>query len=235
MTTTTNNEHVQAPLPFATGPVVLTYCPAPANADALAVLHNWLDDWRSGQNRSPLIAVRASAGCGKTRLAHKVMAELGGVVVAPNNDDGSVAIPKEGPFAVDNADRATGHALISVYNAASSSGRPCLLTGTAPRDRWGIGPGGELPDLKTRLRSFAVLELESPDEATLALVLKRTLDEAGIKVADKVVADVAAQLKRRYSAVELIATAAVRRAMDGSMSAKALLQSVMRDNPGAIL
>lgn len=140
---------------------------APSNEEALA----WLArpaDWPSGR-----LVLWGEEGCGKTHLLHAWAARNGGKVWSVPLLRGLPEAPGHG-LALDDAD-AVGDppALLHLLNAAAEARRPVLLAARVPPAQW----APILPDLESRLRAAASVEVRPPDEALLRALLGRLLSD----------------------------------------------------------
>ncbi len=154
----------QLPLPLAHRPefTAAGFLEAPSNAAALA----WLArsaEWPGGR-----LALWGEAGCGKTHLLHVWARRVGArFSLLPN------AEPPAGPIAIDDADAAASdeRRLLHLLNAAAEARQPVLLAARTPPARWPVA----LPDLESRLRATAAVEIAAADDALLADLLERLL------------------------------------------------------------
>ena len=154
----------QLPLPLAHRPefTAASFIEAPSNAAALA----WLAPgaaWPNGR-----LAVWGEAGCGKTHLLHIWARRVGARFVLLPDD-----APPAGPLAIDDADAVASdeRRLLHLLNTAAEAGRPVLLAARTPPARWPVA----LPDLASRLRATAAVEIAPADDTLLADLLKRLL------------------------------------------------------------
>ena len=145
------------------------FLPAPANADALAVL-DAPQDWPQGR-----MLLIGPEGSGKTHMAAFWAAENGArriTAAALRPEAADLLAAEGGALVVEDADRAgraagAEQALFHLWNLCGA--RDCLLlltARTAPRD-WGL----VLPDLRSRMDAMPQVRLGPPDEALMAAVL----------------------------------------------------------------
>ncbi|WCR09272.1 chromosomal replication initiator DnaA [Paracoccus stylophorae] len=145
------------------------FLPAPANADALAVL-DAPQDWPQGR-----MLLIGPEGSGKTHMAAFWAAENGArriTAAALRPEAADLLAAESGALVVEDADRAgraalAEQALFHLWNLCGA--RDCLLlltARTAPRD-WGL----VLPDLRSRMDAMPQVRLGPPDEALMAAVL----------------------------------------------------------------
>ncbi len=154
----------QLALPLAHRPefTAASFIEAPSNAAALA----WLDrsaEWPGGR-----LALWGEAGCGKTHLLH-IWARRVGARFSLLQDAG----PPAGPIAIDDADAvaADERPLLHLLNAAAEAGQSVLLAARTPPARWPVA----LPDLASRLRATAAVEIAPADDTLLADLMGRLL------------------------------------------------------------
>ncbi len=186
----------QLPLPFVHRPLygAADFLPAPSNATALA----WLTrtaDWP--QHR---LALWGAAGSGKTHLLSLWAARLGAVVLAGPVLPRDPAAPSRA-LAIDDADAAAERPLLHLLNAAAEARMPVLLTGRTPPARWPV----QLPDLVSRLRAVAAVELRPAEDSLLRALLARLLAERQIAVPESVQDWLLARLPRTPAAMREVA------------------------------
>ena len=110
---------------------------------------------------------------------------------------GLVSAWPAGALAVDDADLAGDAALLHLLNAAAEAGQPVLLAARTPPGRWDTA----LPDLRSRLRAMAAVELPPGDDEFLRTLLVRLLSDRQLAVADSVQDWLLARLPRTPGAV----------------------------------
>lgn len=134
--------------------------------------------------------------CGKSKLASHI-AQLGQAIM------------------VDDADELDDEALFHMWNNAREAGKAPLLVARTPPGEWGV----TLPDLKSRLGSAMLAEIEEPDEAFFGALIRYHLGLLGGSIADEALDYALPRLPRTHAmahqfAVEANALAlAERRAM----------------------
>lgn len=182
----------QLPLPFTHTPhlTAADFLPAPSNAAALAWLARTAD-WPQGR-----LALWGQEGSGKTHLLHLWAARSGAMLLAGPALPRTPAAPVQ-PLAIDDADAAAEHPLLHLLNAAAEARQPVLLAGRAPPARWPVA----LPDLASRLRAAAAVEIGPAEDSLLRALLARLLAERQIMVPDAVQAWLLARLPRTPAAV----------------------------------
>ncbi|MDA8249733.1 MAG: chromosomal replication initiator DnaA, partial [Rhodospirillales bacterium] len=160
----------QLALPFSHAPLyAVDFLQMPSNAAALA----WLArpaDWP--QRR---LALWGEGGCGKTHLLHLWAGREAAALLAGPALPRREAAPAQ-PLAIDDADAAPERALLHLLNAAAESGLAVLLAGRTPPARWPVA----LPDLASRLRATAAVEIRPAEDELLRALLARLLAERQI-------------------------------------------------------
>lgn len=138
------------------------FCPAPSNAAA----REWLarpEAWSNGR-----LVLWGEAGRGKTHLLH-VWADTHAAQVVEATSLRGIIRPR-GPVAIDDADLATEPtALLHLLNAAMEESTPVLLAARRPPARMAY----QLPDLTSRLRASASVEIRAPEDDLLDALLTR--------------------------------------------------------------
>jgi len=137
-----------------------------ANASA-----RWaLAGWRAWPGR--VLVLYGPAGTGKTHLTHMWAREAGGLVFSGADLAKKLeSLPDGQAIAIEDADRlADRAALFHLMNRAQRENIPALLliARDAPA-RWQT----DIPDLQSRLKAVSTAELQEPDDALLARLLKK--------------------------------------------------------------
>lgn len=181
---------------------------APSNALAVQML-GATADWPGGR----LILV-GPEGAGKTHLAHVWASETGaGLVAGPSLDGREIDRLATGALALDDADGLAGDAakeaaLFHLLNFMET-GRPLLMTASAPPRDWGV----TLPDLISRLQAASVVHLGAPDDALLSAVLVKLFSDRQVAVASNLIPYLVSRMPRRISAARRLVQALDARAL----------------------
>jgi chromosomal replication initiation ATPase DnaA len=178
----------------------------PSNAEAVDAIDRW-PDWDA-----PFLLLVGRKGAGKTHLLN-AWAERAGALLMPvgalSGLDLANALP---PVAVDDADDASRDeaGLFHLLNAAKAGGASVLLAASRPPSAWNV----RLPDLLSRLRLAAAVELKAPDDALLAGVVAKLFADRQVEVDPGVVQFVARRIERSLGAAAAAVDALDRAAME---------------------
>ena len=193
MTTTPHRQLVfDLALPPALGRA--DFLPAPANADALAMLARSAD-WPQGR-----LLLIGPEGAGKSHLAAIWAAEAGAIpcqASALRVAAVDALVPEEAALVIEDADCAAGlpeaeAALFHLANLAHARGARLLLTARAPVRDWGLA----LPDLGSRMQAVTAVTLGRPDEALLEAVLVKLFADRQLAPAPGVLAALVRRMDR---------------------------------------
>lgn len=171
----------------------------------------WLTAWPQGW-QAPGLGLIGSEGCGKTTLlkwwAHYTDARrLEESVLFSDQLDTEVAASPV--WSVDDLDHWLGDgrveaALFHWYNLLKASGGTFLFTAEQAPKQWEF----VLPDLASRLRMLPVVTVAEPDEAMLAPLIAKWLDERQLhmsaSVMDYVLSHAPRDTKRLHRLIELL-------------------------------
>ncbi len=194
-----------------------------ANAEAATLIGAWRR-WPGGR-----LALCGPEGSGKTHLAHVFAAEAGAAVVAAGalDEAGAPALVARGAVAVEDVDRmgqGSETALFHLMNLAAAEGAALLLTGREPPARWPVA----LPDLRSRLQALTPARLMAPDDALLAAVVAKALQDRALRFEPALPAYVAKRIERSFAAAQAAVAAldaaslALRRPITRKLAAQVL-------------
>lgn len=160
-----------------------------ANADAVALVDRW-PEWPA-----PVVVLAGPAGSGKSHLA-SIWRERSGAASFPRDDLGAAALEAaaRGPVLVDDADGPgldeTG--LFHLVNAVRAAGTQLLLTARRFPATWNV----RLPDLASRLKAAATVEIHEPDDLLLAGVITKLFADRQVEVEPHVVQFLVRRIER---------------------------------------
>ena len=184
------------------------FLPAPCNEAAMGWIERW-PDWPAFA-----LALSGPAASGKSHLAH-IFAEKSGSVVAPADvltPDNIPDIADGRGVVVEDADRGVDEtALFHLYNLQKEQGKPLLLTGREPPNRWRV----KLPDLRSRLATLPVAEIGSPDDMLLEALLVKLFSDRQLRIGPDVVTYVLPRIDRSFAAVRELVDKLDKAALEG--------------------
>lgn len=171
----------------------------PSNSEAVSLVDRW-PDWPS-----PVAVLAGPAGSGKSHLA-AIWREASAATLVSVGAAGPEAVEAagRGPVLIDDIDSRpldeTG--LFHLINAVRQHGTFLLMTSR----RFPLAWGAELPDLVSRLRAAATIEIHEPDDALLAAVTTKLFADRQIEVEPHVVQFLVRRIERSLSsAIEVVA------------------------------
>ena len=166
-----------------------------ANRPAVALVDSW-PDWPASA-----VVLAGPAGSGKSHLA-AIWAEQADAIAIDTSDSRSWArslercLERRGPALVDDADlRLDEQALFHLMNAVRASGAHLLLTSRRFPSAWGV----RLPDLASRLKAAATVEIAEPDDHLLAAVITKLFSDRQVDVEPHVVQFLVRRIERSLS------------------------------------
>lgn len=173
--------------------------PSVSIAPALHLIDNY-PDWPSA-----VVVLVGPAGSGKTHLSRAWQDMTAAVSPQPGHlAAAALDLAERGPVLIDDADATpideTG--LFHLINAVRSSGTHLLMTANTSPASWPI----TLPDLASRLKAAAVVEVGAPDDMLLEGVLTKLFADRQVEVDPSVVQYLVKRMERSLeSAGRLVA------------------------------
>nr|MBA3447129.1 hypothetical protein [Pseudaminobacter sp.] len=163
-----------------------------ANREAVSLIDRW-PDWPSS-----IVVLAGPAGSGKSHLA-SIWRELSGAVaLEPESIERHASRIDAGhPVLIDDADSSAldQQGLFHLVNAARGAGTNVLLTAQRFPAAWGV----ELPDLASRLKAAAAVEIHEPDDLLLAGVITKLFADRQVEVDANVVQFLVRRIERSLS------------------------------------
>ena len=163
-----------------------------ANRQAVALIDRW-PDWPA-----TVVVLAGPAGSGKSHLASIWREMSGAASLEPGDIEGHAAEAEQGrPALIDDADSGglDEQGLFHLINAAQGAGANILLTARRFPAAWGI----TLPDLASRLKAAATIEIHEPDDLLLAGVITKLFADRQIEVDANVVQFLVRRIERSLS------------------------------------
>ncbi|WP_042084346.1 HdaA/DnaA family protein [Iodidimonas nitroreducens] len=178
---------------------------APSNAAAVAMIDHW-PDWSSHA-----LAVIGPPASGKSHLAAVWQQKSGADRVAPENIGARsrLMIKPHPAVIVEDADKALAEGRLDpvdffhLYNWIRERQGHLLISGRLPPARWGV----RLNDLRSRLIATPVAAIEAPDDALLAALMVKRLNDRQLRTDPKVLDYVLPRIERSFDGVEQIVAA----------------------------
>ncbi|MCB9993953.1 MAG: hypothetical protein H6873_09890 [Hyphomicrobiaceae bacterium] len=153
---------------------------------------------------SPLCLIEGPAKSGKTHLAHIFANLSGALLIEPATGPLSKRLAElldedKRPVVIDDFDQfeSAESELFHLINASMRSGRPVLMTASAPIDRWTF----LTDDLKSRARLATRFVLGEPDDAELTQIFVKLLADRQLSVDLSVVSYLLARMERSVAEV----------------------------------
>lgn len=158
------------------------------NSQAVALVDHW-PDWPS-----PVVVLAGPAGSGKTHLAAIWQAHAGAVAVDAGRIGGCIAELGARPALIDDVDAGPvdEEGLFHLINAVRGAHSTLLLTARRFPAAWGV----RLPDLASRLKAAATVEIHEPDDLLLAGVITKLFADRQIEVEPHVVQYLVRRIER---------------------------------------
>lgn len=162
-----------------------------ANRQAVALIDVW-PEWPA-----PVVVLAGPAGSGKSHLA-AIWASMAGAtaIEAASIREAVADADLTGPYLIDDADVALDeNGLFHLINTARGAGTQILLTSRRFPSAWGV----MLPDLASRLKTAATIEISEPDDHLLAAVITKLFADRQVEVEPHVVQFLVRRIERSLS------------------------------------
>lgn len=165
---------------------------SPANRQALDFMDQW-PEWPS-----PLALLAGPSGAGKSHIA-AIWQEVSGAQSVPANRIAQAVAKFDDvpPVLIDDADAADldEAGLFHLINTARATGSTILLTARRFPAAWGV----KLPDLASRLKTAAIIEIQEPDDLLLAGVMTKLFADRQVEVDQQVIQFIVRRIERSLS------------------------------------
>ena len=168
-------------------------------------------------NRYPALVIFGPPASGKTHLLQVWKKEAKAIELSlaqlmPDTIDQTVGSAKE--VMIDNVSSAIGkrsseETLFHLYNILQERGGTLLMTASMPVAAWPF----VLADLKSRLMAAPAVEVGSPDDALMAVVLAKLFSDRQIFVPQEVVQFILSRIERSFLAMRQTVEKIDRRAL----------------------
>lgn len=209
----------------------LPHIPALGSEDFLVSASNeqavkLIDAWPGWPN--PIAVLAGPQGSGKTHLANVWRARSGAEAFPACRVGEAVeqALAEAGPLVIEDIDRGPfdENAAFHLLNLARERHFDILVTARTLPGEWSIA----LPDLRSRVRSAALVAIAEPDEALLGAVLVKLFADRQLSVEPGVIGYAMRRMERSMAAAQALVDAldraalAERRGVTKALAAKLL-------------
>jgi len=162
---------------------------------------------------NPIVVMTGPEGSGKTHLINVWRARSGADMFAASDMTlaGERAVQEPHPLVIEDIDRGPidEHAAFHLLNLARERRFDVLITARSLPGEWAIA----LPDLRSRLRSAALVRIEEPDEALIGAVIIKLFDDRQLSVEPGVVGYLLRRMERSMAAAQRLVDALDRAAL----------------------
>ncbi|PSJ61196.1 DnaA regulatory inactivator HdaA [Pseudaminobacter soli (ex Li et al. 2025)] len=163
-----------------------------ANEQAVALVDRW-PDWPA-----PVVVLAGPAGSGKSHLA-TIWRDMSSALPLTASDIEAHLGARDTaqPVLIDDADAGVldQNGLFHLINQVRGAGSTLLLTARRFPSAWGV----TLPDLASRLKAAATIEIDEPDDLLLAGVITKLFADRQIEVDPAVVQYLVRRIERSLS------------------------------------
>jgi len=169
-----------------------------SNVAAVERIDRW-PDWTSA-----VLVLSGPRSCGKTHLAHLWRERASGLVIAGETLREAMlpqlldVMPQQ--VAIDDADRASEHALLHLYNFCVEQRGSLLVTAHRSPGSWRVMLG----DLRSRLLAAPAVEIGAPDDVLLSAVLVKHFADRQLRVTPDLIAYLLNRIERSFAVAEQI-------------------------------
>lgn len=168
-----------------------------ANSKAVGLIDSW-PQWPA-----PLVVLAGPAGSGKSHLAAIWRDLAGAAEINPKSiGEEEIRLAGQAPLLIDNADGGDldENGLFHLINAVRGAQSHLLLTARRFPIAWGV----RLPDLLSRLKAAAMVEIDEPDDMLLAGVITKLFADRQVEVEPHVVQYVVRRIERSLSTAMMV-------------------------------
>lgn len=167
---------------------------------------DWIEKWPSRIPDERFVCIVGEKGAGKTHLANIWAQRNQGSFIENKCDAAGVLLDlyeasSTKYFIMDEADELFDDVfLFYVYNSIVENNAYLLMTAKVPPSKWQVS----LSDMKSRVSTIHSINIKTPDEDTLANILKRELKQKGIVIENNISNYILSNIERSYSAISTV-------------------------------
>ncbi|MGD9639107.1 MAG: DnaA/Hda family protein [Alphaproteobacteria bacterium] len=164
------------------------------NQDAVFFLEEW-PDWQS-----PVVIIYGASGCGKTHLLKRFASKNAEDVVFLNGEDlkqPDKIVSLKPCIVIDNAEKCHDENLFHLFNMIKEENKTMLLSSQNPPARWQT----VLPDLKSRLSSVVNIDIKSPSDELMAMVIVKMFSDRQLEIGKEALGFLIKNIERSFLAI----------------------------------
>jgi len=164
------------------------------NKDAVFLLEKW-PYWQS-----PVVVVYGASGCGKTHLLKRFFAKNIDKILFINGRNLKKIEDLQyfsSCIIIDDAQYCDEETLFHLFNIVKEENKTMLLSSESPPARWKT----VLPDLKSRLSSVINVDIKSPSDELLSMVIVKMFSDRQIEIGKDALSFLIKNIERSFSAV----------------------------------
>ncbi|MDR2666836.1 MAG: hypothetical protein LBB34_01810 [Holosporales bacterium] len=187
------------PVPWALSKRSSDFIINPCNSYAF----KWLEKWplKVQGNFACLVGEK---GAGKTHLANIWAERMNAYIMNPPLNvfdrwyNTLFECEEQRFFVLDDADEVEEEmSLFYIYNTIKDKNAYILMTAKTPPNKWKLS----LNDVKSRVSTMNVIQIQRPDEDAMKLILKKMFSQRGILVKDNIVDYIVNRIERSYESI----------------------------------
>jgi chromosomal replication initiation ATPase DnaA len=168
-------------------------------ADCNREAHQWAARWPDWPGNALLLY--GPSGAGKSHLGQLWAARAKAQRFSTRETSLLSPDTMRGNWLVEDIENVSdARALLHLINFSGENKTSLLLTANAPPKRLPF----TLPDLTSRLLALTAIGISSPDEATIAAVLRKQFADRQLKVEDEIIAYLLPRMERTYAGAAII-------------------------------
>jgi chromosomal replication initiation ATPase DnaA len=163
----------------------------------------WLNKWPEKVSDN-FVCLVGESGSGKTHLSKIWANRVGADIMVSASDifnkwyELSSTDSAKKYFVLDDADQVDDDILLYyIYNVIKEKDAYILMTAKNTPSRWDI----TLPDIKSRISTFHVLNIKGPNEIEMKQILGKMLEQRGISAVHEIIEYLSNRIERSYESM----------------------------------